>query len=107
MPEIPDGAKVPEDHKPKAEDAPETVTVTVRGEEFTLSSDHFDDWELLDDIGRADDGDAGRAPMIMRKMLGDQYSKAIEVIRGEDGRVRIEDGKNFLLELMQAANPNS
>lgn len=106
---IPDGAKLPQDHKEK--DAKEThKVVTVRGKEWSVPLDALDDFELLDDLNALDQrDDPTRLPAVLRRLLGgDQWKLAMEVLREkESGRVRTEAGASFVMELIQALNPNS
>lgn len=106
---IPANAKKPEDHKSKAEDAvPEELTVTVRGLELKVMSDALDDFELLDDLNELEQNDnPGRLPSILRRLVGDQWKKVIEHLRGENGRVSVEDGSEFIGEVLEALNPSS
>ena len=107
MPDVPKNAKKPEDHKPKA-DKPKMIEVTVNGLDLTIDPDALDDFELLDDLNALDqDEDATRLPSLLRRLLGDQYRPAIDSLRGENGRVSVEAGMNFLQEVMEAINPNS
>ena len=106
---LPDGAKIPQDHKAKATPAPETVSATVRGVEWTVPADALDDFELLDDLNALDQkNDVTRMPSVLRRLLGDQWREAMELLRDKDsGRVSVESGAEFVFELMGALNPNS
>jgi len=106
---LPDGVKVPQDHKAKATPAPETVSAEVRGKTWTVPSDALDDFELLDDLNALDQkNDVTRMPSVLRRLLGDQWRDAMEILRDEDtGRVSVEAGAEFVFELMGALNPNS
>lgn len=106
---VPDGAKVPQDHKGKAGSGPDTITATVRGVDFTVPRDALDDFELLDDLNALDQrGDATRLPSILRRLLGDQWRAAMDLLRDErTGRISIESGGQFVSELMEELNPNS
>ena len=109
----PKGAKKPADRKPKvivpgpdAEDTPGVRVVTVGDTHWTIPEDALDDFELLDDLGALEDGNAARLPRIMRRLLGDDYKKALDVIRDESGVVRIEPAAEFIQELLGGLNPN-
>ena len=106
---LPDGAKVPQDHKAKATPTPEALTATVRGVEWTVPADALDDFELLDDLNALEQkNDVTRLPAVLRRLLGDQWRDAMEAMRDEGtGRVSVEDGAEFVMELMGALNPNS
>ena len=106
---VPDGAKVPQDRKPKDEPKPETLTAYVRGREWSVPADALDDFELLDDLNALEQkGDATRLPAVLRRLLGEQWRDAMDVMRNtETGRVSVEAGSEFVMDLMGALNPNS
>lgn len=107
MPTPPQTAKKPQDHQPKAE-APKDKTITVGGQDWTVAAEALDDFELLDDLGRLEDGDAARLPRVMRRLLGDDYKRALDHLRDPDtGRVPIERAAEFITEIMQGLDPNS
>jgi len=104
----PASAKKPQDRKPKATDAPDHRTVTVAGKDWTVSTEALDDFELLDDLGELEDGNAARLPSIMKRLLGDDYRAALDSIRDENTkRVSIEAGGDFVKAILEGLNPNS
>lgn len=106
--EIPKGAKKPADRKPKAEDGPESLTATVAGQEYEVSAEALDDFELLDDLARLDDGDVSRAASVLRRLLGDDMKRAMDSIRDKKtGRVTIAAATDFVMDLMKELDPNS
>lgn len=107
MPTPPKGAKKPADHKPKQAAASDVLTVTAAGQDWTVPATALDDFELLDDLGRLEDGDAARLPRIMRRLLGDDYARALDTLRDDEGRVRIEPASEFITELLTGLDPNS
>lgn len=115
-------AKAPQDHKPKTE-TPKVDTVEIdvdngdgstrkakarrvslRGVVVTVPDDALDDFEVLDDVRAVqDDGDASRLPALLRRLVGaDDYRRVMTALRGPSGRVTVEDGSSFVLELFQA-----
>lgn len=105
---IPDGVKVPEDHKAKQQNG--VRTVEVRGKQWDIQEDVLDDFELLDDLNALDQrDDATRMPSVLRRLLGDaQWKQAMDLLRDPDTkRVGMKDGAEFVMELMGALNPNS
>ena len=106
---IPEGAKAPQDRKPKAESKPETLTGHVRGRDWTVLTEALDDFELLDDLNALEQkGDATRLPAVLRRLLGEQWRDAMDAMRNtETGRVSVEAGSEFVMDLMGALNPNS
>ncbi|MFB3980331.1 hypothetical protein [Microbacterium proteolyticum] len=131
MPTKPAGAKAPQDHQPKTEKPKvETVEVdlpdgfdeddnpkyrkasarrvTVSGVEVTVLEEALNDFELLDDIRAAQDlNDGSRMPSLLRRLVGNDYSKVLDALRGPNGRVTVEAGSQFVWDLFKALNPNS
>lgn len=123
----PRGAKQPEDRKPKAEPKPsvdrveidveedgkkravQASRVAIRGVVVTVPDEALDDFEVLDDIRAVQDqDDASRLPALLRRLVGtDDYRRVIDALRGPNGRVSVEDGSTFVLELFKALNPSS
>jgi len=110
-------AKTPQDHKPAdtaKEEATEVevLTVTVRDREWTIKRDALGDFELLEDLGNMERGGTPgvmSSPKVLRAMLGaQQMREAMTLLRDPDtGRVDINDGYEFVSDLMGAFNPNS
>ena len=95
----------PADHLPKKDAA---RTVTVRGAQFDVPADALDDFELLDDLSELENGQAQRLPGVLKRLIGpDQFRKAMDLLRGESGRVSTEDGAKFVSEILEAVAPNS
>ena len=117
--------KAPEDHKPKVEkpkvdkvevpvgegDAKRMVPahrIALRGIVVTVLNENLDDFEVLDDIRALQDNeDASRMPSLLRRLIGDDYRRVLDALRGENGRVSVSDGSAFVLELIQALDPKS
>ena len=120
-------AKAPQDHKAKAE-KPKVDTVEIdvdngdgttrkakarrvqlRGIVVTVPDEALDDFEVLDDIRAVqDEEDASRLPSLLRRLVGnDDYRRVMDALRGPTGRVSVEDGSTFVLELFGALRPNS
>lgn len=108
---VPARAKKPQDHRPPAtEQPPEVLRATVAGHEWEVPAAAIDDFELLDDLNSLDQhGDPTRMPSVLRRLLGDeQWHKAMDVLRDPTtGRVSVEAGGDFVMELIQALNPSS
>lgn len=103
----PAGAKKPQDHKKPAADG--ALVVTVNGHDYQIARDALDDFELLDDLARLDDGEGTRLPAILRRLVGDDgYRAALDTIRDpETGRVSIEAGGDLLAALLKGgADPS-
>lgn len=96
--------KKPQDRKPAA-DAP--IKVEVRGTTFTIDRAALDDFELLDDLARVEDGAGQRLPSLLRRLLGGDYGRALDLIRDEDtGRVSLETGAELVQEIFEAVDPS-
>lgn len=108
--------KKPQDHLPKAEKPTiEQVDggrkITLRGITVTIPDESLDDFELVEELGQVQFGkaeDRGRLPLILRRLAGDDGYKAVmDGLRGENGRVPLQAGFDFIQELFGALNPNS
>lgn len=104
--------KQPADRKPKEEDRrdePKSIEVALRGETWTISADAVDDFELLDDLNEIDtNGNAARMPSLLRRLLGPgQYRAALDLIRDDNGRVTVEAGQKFVMDMFKEIDPNS
>lgn len=108
---IPAGAKKPTDHQAKQDDGP--IEVTIRGEKFNIPREALDDFELLDDMVRVQDGDRSRISAVLRRFVGvDQFRAVMDLARDEDtGRVSHQAGIDIAEEIMEALKvasvPNS
>jgi len=92
--------KVPQDRRPKASDA---LVAKVAGQDWMIDKDALDDFELLDDLGEIEAGNASRLPRVLRRLLGaEQYKTALDSLRGDDGKVRVEAGAEFVREIFEA-----
>lgn len=129
---IPDGAKKPEDRKPKADveetederiqalaDTAETVEVeggtkvTLCGFTVLVPEGARDDFELLAEVGQMDQKIArGRQmaaiahfPAIMRSLAGeDGYRTALNSMRGDNGRVSVAPAIDYVTALLLVMN---
>lgn len=96
--------KKPQDRKPKASD---TYAVEVRGQKFTVALAALDDFELLDDLAQVEEGKGQRFPSLLRRLLGDQYRDALNLLRDEEtGRVPVEEGALLVKEILEAIDPS-
>lgn len=104
--ELPDG--VDDDGEPKFRTVP-ARRVVLRDIEVTVPEEALDDFEVLDDIRAVQDNkDGSRLPSLLRRLAGpDEYKKVLEGLRGANGRVSVEDGSKFVLDLFAALAPNS
>ncbi|NKG21111.1 hypothetical protein [Paeniglutamicibacter terrestris] len=94
--------KAPQDRKPKQDEAPAQVTITVDGFEVTLDADKLDDYDLMENIARVDDGERERVVLVLRSMLGPDVHEEVKAkFRGDDGRIRVEPMIMFFYEVMK------
>ena len=99
--------KKPQDRKQKAAEAPDSYTVEVRGQKFTVAREALDDFELLDDLAQVEEGKGQRFPSLLRRLLGDQYRDALNLLRDEEtGRVPVEEGARLVQEILEAIDPS-
>lgn len=104
MTDVPVKAKKPADRKPKAG---EPRTVRVRDISLVVDPDRMDDFELMDDMARLESGEPQRAPSVLRRLLGDeQYAQAMNALRDDAGKVRMEAAMELFKEIFEAF-PNS
>ena len=103
---VPAGAKKPQDRKPKKG---EPLQITVRGTVFEVAEDALDDFELLDDLSRLEDGEGQKLPSVLRRLIGaEQFRTAMDLARDkESGRVSTEAGAELVQEILEAVAPNS
>lgn len=93
------GPKAPQDRKPKAG---EPLKAEVNGRTWTVDPDALDDFELLDDLGEVEAGNAARMPRVLRKLLGsEQYKAALDSLRDDAGKVSATAGVEFVGELFK------
>lgn len=95
----------PQDRKPKAGSV---QTVTVRGVELKLSTEVFDDLDLLDAMDQIQEGNGMKIATALRRVAGEQYNEVREALRDkETGRIPLESAAEFFTEALQAVAPNS
>lgn len=106
---VPAGAKKPADHKPKAAALDPPILITVRDVVWRVDPAIRDDFELFDDMVAVDEpGGMVRVPTILRRILGDQFRQAMDVLRDPTTkRVSVEAGLSFAQELIAGLDPNS
>lgn len=98
-------AKKPADRKPKKG---EPRAIKVGDLELTIDPDLLDDFELMDDIARLEEGEPQRAPSVLRRILGDdQFRQAMATLRDDKGKVRMSAAMEFFQSVFKAFSPNS
>ncbi|MCL2463977.1 MAG: hypothetical protein FWF28_02755 [Micrococcales bacterium] len=94
--------KKPADHKTKKPtNEVDSITVTLRGHDWTIEADALNDWEVFE--GLSDPTGMHMAPVV-RTLLGDQqYQAAKDLVRNpETGQVPATEMSNFIGELFEA-----
>lgn len=94
--------KKQQDTKPRA--------VTVHGIQVTIDPAALDDWdtmELLEALQDDPDGNALKVVPLTRRILGKDYGRVKETLRGPDGHLKAEAMASFLTDLFAKLNPNS
>ena len=119
---IPEGVAQPQDHKPKAADAPkpkvvrseEGFAVSHRGIDVVIDNDALNDFELLRDLGKLQDPSVpapqklAAVPAVFGRLLGSQEQHVLDGLRDkQSGRVRLEVASSWLFEVFKALNPES
>lgn len=100
-------ATKPQDRKPKVESVDGVSTVTIKGVTVRVEKDALDDFELLDDLARMQEGDGARISSVAHRLFGDDFKNVMDGLRGENGRVSVESASEFISELLAAVAPNS
>ena len=100
--------KKPQDRKP-AKAAPDLREFEVGALRLIVDAATLDDFELVDDLARIEDGEYLRAPSVLRRVLGtDQYKQAMDHLRDpETRRVSNQSAADFLGGVFKALSPNS
>lgn len=75
------------------------TTCTVRGVEFEFNPDVFDDLDTLDMVDEIMNGQPFKLKKLFVRIFGNQADKALELLKGEDGRVKASDADTLLGEL--------
>src|SRR5437879_6247394 len=102
MPEIPEGAKKPTDHAPKAEARADVITVEHNGATYQIDRENADNIELMEFV------EDQKYISAIRGYLGlDQWSAWKEANRDEKGQVRSADFESFLQAVMDAIGGGS
>jgi len=102
MPDIPEGAKLPTDHAPKAEARDQFIEVEHNGATYRIDRENADNLELMEFT------EDGKYISAIRGYLGpDQWSKWKDANRDDKGRVRSADFESFLQSVMDVIGVGS
>ena len=80
----------PADRKPKVETVDGVSKVTIKDITVSVDKDALDDFELLDDLAKMQDGDGARIASVAHRLFGDEFKTVMDGLRGENGRVSVE-----------------
>lgn len=87
------------------------VELTVKGINVEVPQNALNDFELMVHIMAVDMGDTHsivHADQGLKLLLGlEQHAAVMSALRAETGRVTVEDGLEFFVELIKAVLPNS
>lgn len=97
----------PADRKAKVDTVDGVSTVTIKGVTVRVEKDALDDFELLDDLAKMQDGDGARITSVAHRLFGDDFKAVMDGLRGENGRVSVEGASTFIGEVLAALNPSS
>lgn len=79
------------------------VDVESMGIEVTIDTDRFDDLELIDMMDDVQEGDPLKVGKILKKILGKDWKRVYDGLRGDDGVVPASRAMQFFGEVMEAA----
>ncbi|MCE0510845.1 hypothetical protein LVJ59_17490 [Microbacterium sp. KKR3/1] len=97
----------PADRKPKVDTKDGISTVTIKGITVKIDKDALDDFELLDDLAKMQDGEGARIASVAHRLFGDDFKTVMDGLRGDNGRVSVEVASEFISEVLAAVAPNS
>ena len=81
--------------------------VEVMGVKLVVDPDVFDDWELLEKLGKAEENPL-KMPGILRDIIGTkQYDLVMDSLRNKAGKVPATKAEAFIVKLMEAIAPQS
>lgn len=100
-------ATKPKDHKAKVETVDGVSTVTIKGVTVRVDKDALDDFELLDDLAKMQEGEGARLASVAHRLFGEDFKTVMDGLRGENGRVSVETASEFIGEVITALSPNS
>ncbi|UBH06478.1 hypothetical protein K8P10_001989 [Leucobacter sp. Psy1] len=96
MPEIPEGAKTPTDHKKKKKPKKEAMRHEWKGETYTLVSP-----EILDDADVLEAFDNRQVSVALRLLLGEKEYARLKRNLADDGRTKASDLAEFFTSLAE------
>lgn len=73
------------------------------GFEFEIDPEALDDMEMVDALAEAQEGDALKISIVIKKLLGeDQRKKLYDHLRTDDGRVSVEACMDAIFEIIES-----
>lgn len=68
---------------------------------YQIDEAALDDWDLMEDLAKADEGNVSGVISAVKRMLGDEQFKALkDHLRGENGRLKMTDMFSAFKEIM-------
>lgn len=78
--------------------------VTSTGFECNIDSEVLNDFEMIDLVTEADDGNLLSINRLLNKMLGKEKKRLYDHLRNDDGRVPIDDMTRAVEEIFTSLN---
>lgn len=100
------GAKT-KDEKIKAireAEGAEVVSVIAMGIEVTVDANAFDDFDMIEDIGKLQGGDIFALPRIVKKLFADEWPRIREHLSDKNGKLTATRATEFFGAVIEAAN---
>lgn len=76
---------------------------TSTGFEFEILPGAFDDWELIELLAEVGEGNGLKLPAVLKKLIGEEGTKALKEHCRADGRVTIKAMDAELTEIIKSA----
>jgi len=106
-------ARKPADHQEKQTEPKVTKVagghrVEYLGASAVVRDEALDDYEMLDELVRMQNGDGTIVPSLLKRLLGDDYQAVLDGLRDpESKRVKLTEVTAFLMAVLGTINPNS
>lgn len=93
---------------PEPEPEPELLEIPLRDTTIHVFADARDDFEILDEVQRIQEGDMVRLTVLMRRMMPEaDRLRALDVARGTNGRVTLDAAMDLMGDIFKGMhNPN-
>ena len=87
---------------------PKMLDIIVRDTPLRVFADARDDFEILDEVQRIEEGDIVRLTVLMRRMMPESdRAKALDLARSDNGRVTLDAALALMGDVFKGMNnPN-